>query len=81
MRANLSNLSRLVLLIVLFTFLDVWAEESSILDGATQNNSDAKSDVTWNLISLIDGNFKSMYHSKTTISKADGSKEVQIILP
>ena len=76
--------SRVVSMFLLFTFLFVWAEEQTILIGATLGQDvDYKADWSWSSpASLIDGGFKSTFE-KTDLDiflNSDGRKEMKIIL-
>ena len=80
MRVTLSSFSKAVLKVFLYIFLCALAEEHSILEGASVSQYDIHPDYTWNLESIIDGNFKSIWHLSFSDIDASGKKEIQIIL-
>ena len=59
----LSKISRTISMAALITFLGVQAEEQSILNGAKVSDFDIDFSNSWNNLALIDGNFKSLYHT------------------
>ena len=75
MRATINGFSFVLSLIALLNLLGVRSEEQSILNSATQSDINMEFQWTWSELALIDGCFKSLYHSST-----EGKNEFQIIL-
>ena len=76
MKATQSSISLIISMAVLFTSMGVSAEEKSILDGATVSLTDFFSAISWSEVALIDGNFKSFFHTTNSNPNGDGSKEI-----